>query len=194
MASVEQGLLSQLKNIEAEYGKPISAWVSVIRKSANSKHSEIVAMLKTKYGMKHGAAHRVALVARAELGAAAADAPTSDDPTAQLYAGKKAELLPIHHKLLTAILKFGDDIAVVPKKGYLSLRRQKQFAMLRPAAAHVDVGLVLRSTSATARLESAAKFNALFTHRVRVKDLRSVDAELVSWLSKAYDGAGARRT
>jgi hypothetical protein len=36
----------------------------VIRASGRSKHPEIVAMLKDQHGMKHGAAHRVALLAR----------------------------------------------------------------------------------------------------------------------------------
>ena len=39
------------------------------------------------------------------------------------------------------------------------------------------------------RLESAAGFNALFTHRVRVTSLGDVDAELVGWIRRAYDRA-----
>jgi Domain of unknown function (DUF5655)/Domain of unknown function (DUF4287) len=190
MATVEQGILSQLKNIEAEYGKPMSAWLAAIRKSGHSKHSDIVAWLKTKHGMKHGAAHRVALVVRAELDETAGSNVASVDPVTQLYTGKKATLLPVHRKLMASILKFGGDIDVAPKKGYLSLRRKKQFAMIRPAAAHLDLGLVLPGASITLRLESAATFNALFTHRVRVQDLAGIDRELISWLREAYELAG----
>ena len=42
----------------------------------------------------------------------------------------------------------------------------------------------------TDRLESSATFNALFTHRVRVRSDDDVDAELVGWLRQAYDRAG----
>jgi hypothetical protein len=35
-------------------------------------------------------------------------------------------------------------------------------------------------------LESAATFNALFTHRVRVRSTADVDDELVGWLTEAY--------
>jgi hypothetical protein len=40
------------------------------------------------------------------------------------------------------------------------------------------------------RLESAAGFNALFTHRLRLSGLPDVDAELTGWLRRAYDRAG----
>jgi hypothetical protein len=40
------------------------------------------------------------------------------------------------------------------------------------------------------RLERAAFWDALFTHRVRVRSAGDVDAELLGWLRAAYD-AGA---
>jgi len=43
---------------------------------------------------------------------------------------------------------------------------------------------------ATERLESAASFNVLFTHRVRVNTINEVDAQVVTWLKQAYDLAG----
>ena len=42
----------------------------------------------------------------------------------------------------------------------------------------------------TERLESAASFNALFTHRVRVNTINDVDAQVIAWLKQAYDLAG----
>ena len=106
-----------------------------------------------------------------------------------LDAGAKAALLPIHEALLGALQKLGDDIELAPNKGYVSLRRAKQFAMIRPAAQHVDVGLILPEAPVTKRLESAATFNALFTHRVRVPSVKAVDRQLIGWLREAYDRA-----
>jgi Domain of unknown function (DUF5655) len=96
----------------------------------------------------------------------------------------------IHDQIMLVIDSFGSDVEVAPKKGYLSLRRRVQFAMLRPAAKHVDLALVLHGRPTTHRFESSATFNALFTHRVRVKLPSDVDAELKTWLKLAYD-AGA---
>ena len=190
MATVEEGLQAQIRNIEATYGKPIDEWLAIIAASGLAKHTEIIAILKSDYGMTHGAAHRVALVARQAT--AGPVVPGQDgDPADVLYAGRKAGLRPLHDALMTAIAAFGDDIEQVPKKGYLSLRRRKQFAMIQPSGAgRIDIGLILKDVPAGGRLESAAGFNALFTHRVRLAGPDGLDAELIGWLRSAYDRAG----
>jgi Domain of unknown function (DUF5655) len=78
-----------------------------------------------------------------------------------------------------------------PKKGYISLRRAKQFAMIQPSTMNrIDVGLILKDHEPTDRLESAKGFNALFTHRVRIQTVTDIDDELCGWLRHAYQRAG----
>ena len=188
MATVEEGLQAQIRNIEATYGKSMGEWLAIIAASGLTKHTEVVAMLKRDYGMTHGAAHRVSLVARQ---AATAPSGQAGDPVGALYTGRKADLRPLHDALMNAIAAFGDDIEQVPKKGYLSLRRRKQFAMIQPSGVgRIDVGLILKDVPVGGRLESAAGFNALFTHRVRLTDPAALDSELIGWLRSAYDRAG----
>ena len=196
MATLEAGLQAQIRNIEATYGKPMADWLAIIAASGLTKHTEVVAMLKTEYGMTHGAAHRVSLVARqappAPAGPDQDGRPDQDgDPAGALYTGRKADLRPLHDALMTAISAFGDDVDQVAKKGYLSLRRRKQFAMIQPSGAgRIDVGLILKDVPAEGRLESAVGFNALFTHRVRVTSPEDIDPTLMEWLHSAYMNAG----
>ena len=193
MSTVDEGLEAQIRNIEQQYGKPLNEWIAIVKESGLTKHTEIVAMLKSQYGMSHGSAHRVALKAReADAASIVKGAEASGrDPAALLYSGKKAGLKPLHDALMTAITNFGDDIELAPKKGYVSLRRKKQFAMIQPTTAtRIDVGLILKEVPTTERLESAANFNALFTHRVRVNTINDVDAQVITWLKQAYDLAG----
>jgi predicted transport protein len=143
-------------------------------------------MLKGEHGMTHGAANRVALVALAAM----APAPSSIDPVDALYAGRPASVRAIHDRLWSRIEELGGDIELAPKKGYLALRRRVQFGMIKPAAKHVDLGLVLPGEPLTDRLESSATFNALFTHRVRVRSEAEVDPQVEGWLRQAYDRAG----
>jgi len=193
MSTVDEGLEAQIRTIEQRYGKLLSEWIAIVRESGLTKHTDIVAMLKSQYGMSHGSAHRVALKAREADAASMVKAAEASgrDPAALLYSGKKAGLKPLHDVLMTAITTFGDDIELAPKKGYVSLRRKKQFAMIQPTTAtRIDLGLILKDVPATERLESAASFNALFTHRVRVNTINDVDSRVIAWLKQAYDLAG----
>ena len=185
MATVAEGLQAQLRNLEATYGRSIDDWTSLIRDSGKHRHGEIVAMLKTDHGLSHGAANRLALVALAAL-----DPNPASDPQAALYPPAKAGLLAIHGRLMALVQGLGTDVEIAPKKGYLSLRRRKQFAMIKPATRHVDLGLILAGRVPAGRLESASTFNALFTHRVKVHSIDEVDDELAGWITDAYEQAG----
>jgi len=97
----------------------------------------------------------------------------------------------LHDALLGEIRALG-AFDITPKKGYLSLRRRKQFAMVQPSTtSRIDLGLILPATTpATGRLEPAAKFNPLFTHRVRITAATDLDDELRGWLATDYALAG----
>jgi Domain of unknown function (DUF5655)/Domain of unknown function (DUF4287) len=180
MPTPEEGIQSQLRNIESTYRRSIDELVAEVAGSGLTKHSEVVAMLKQRLGMAHGAAHRVSLVARDRL----------TGPQRQLSAASPASLQAAYEELLQRIAALGDDIEQAPKKGYLSLRRRKQFAMLQSGAKWVNVGLILPGVEPSGRLESAAKWNALFTHRVRVASAAEIDDEIRAWLRDAYLAAG----
>jgi hypothetical protein len=64
--------------------------------------------------------------------------------------------------------------------------------MIQPSTtSRIDLGLILPPTTpAIGRLESAAKFNPLFTHRVRITATTDLDDELRGWLATAYALAG----
>jgi hypothetical protein len=201
MASVEDGIAAQVRNIEARYGRPLPEWFGIIAASGLTKHTEVVAMLKADYGMAHGAAHRVSLLSRqaAVPDAASGPATASGRATASpgevadaLYPGKKAALRPLHDELIAEILGLGPDVSLAPKKGYVSLRRpRKQFAMIQPSGAgRIDLGLILPGVPAAGRLEAAGSFNALFTHRVRLTSAGDLDDAIAGWLAAAYTAAG----
>lgn len=115
MATVEEGLQAQIRNIEAAYGKPLQEWFAMIAASGKTKHTDVVAMLKTEHGMTHGAAHRVSLLSRQPAGQQLA-ANVGADPVGSLYAGKKVVLRPIHDALMRHVRAFGDDVEFAPRR------------------------------------------------------------------------------
>ena len=91
---------------------------------------------------------------------------------------------------MTAIAALG-PFEVAPKKGYLSLRRKKQFATVGPTTkTRVDVGLNMKGVSATERLIELPA-GGMCQYRVSLTRTGQVDEELMAWVAEAYESAGA---
>jgi hypothetical protein len=186
-ASPEEMAASMIANMKEKTGKTLEQWIQVAKASKLAKHGEIVKHLKSDHGMTHGFAN---LVAHKTLASDAGSAASADDLIDGQYAGPKAELRPIYDAILEATAKFGKDVEIAPKKAYVSLRRSKQFAIVQPTTkTRVDVGINLRGTDPTDRLEASGSFNSMVTHRVRVEHAKQVDKQLVAWLKEAYQNA-----
>lgn len=176
---------TMIRNLEEKTGRSLDAWVKEVRKRKLEKHGEIVKVLKEEFGFTHGYANLVAIAARDGL-----ERPDAADGEDAVFAGGRAAMRPVYDAVSKAIAKFGKDIEVSPKKAYVSFRRKKQFALVQPTNARLDLGLNLKGVEPDGRLESAAGFNAMCSHRVRLSSPKDVDREVVAWLKKAYDAAG----
>lgn len=180
---------TMLANLPEKTGKSIAQWFEVLAASKIEKHGEMLKLLKTEHGMTHGFANTVALIYREE--SAAAPPPAGDDLVAVQYAGGKAGLRPIYDKLVAAALAFGPDVEVAPKKANVSLRRKKQFALVQPSTKdRMDLGLNLKGTEPSGRLEGGDIWGGMCSHRIRLGGVDDVDAEVLGWLKQAYERAG----
>ena len=185
--SVEEMKATMIASLRDKTGKPLEEWIGILKSAGKTKHKEMMTVLKGDHGLTHGFANMIALQT---LGS---DSHTSNDTDSLVeaqYAGGKAALRPIYEAILKAVKKFGSDVEVSPKKAYVSLRRNKQFAIVQPStSSRVDVGFVLPDQKADKRLEAAGSFNAMMTHRVKLESVSDVDKELIDWLKKAYTKA-----
>lgn len=185
--SPEEQEASMIANLKEKTGKSLDQWLKVARAAKLEKHGELVKHLKSDHGLTHGYAN---LVAHKTFKSDAGSAASEDDLIAQQYAGDKAALRPIYDALIAKVKKFGKDVEAAPKKTYVSLRRNKQFALIQPTTkTRIDVGLNLKDAKPTARLEKSGSFNAMVTHRVRVSEKKDIDRELVEWLRSAYEAS-----
>jgi Domain of unknown function (DUF5655)/Domain of unknown function (DUF4287) len=191
MSDVAKALATQLTNIEKRSGKSLEELAGIIRSSGLSKHGEIRDMLKRELGLGHGDANTLThhvLNSSDKSGSAEKASSTADDVVSGIYSGAKAALRPIHEKLMAEIKKFG-EFEISPKKTYLSLRRKKQFAMIGPATnTRVEVGINTKGLTATDRLVEMPP-NSMCNYKVRLGTEAEVDAALIDWIKRAYDGA-----
>ena len=191
MSDLDKAVETQLKNIQAKTGKSMDELTAIIRNSGLTKHSEIRAMLQRDLGLGYGDANALVHHVLQSDGTTAAKATgaTTEDVLDEIYSGAKAALRPIHDSLMAEIDGFG-DFEIVPKKGYVSLRRKKQFAMIGPTTnTRVEVGLNMKDAEAAARLIEQ-RAGSMCNYIVKVTTVDEVDDELVRWIKQAYDGAG----
>lgn len=189
MSSLEQAVQTQINNIQKKTGMSLDELSALVKKSGLSKHGEIRDMLKEKLGLGHGDANALVHVVLQSDGTRAAEGKSEDAVLDEIYSGAKAGFRTIHEKLMKEIQKFG-EFEVVPKKGYVSLRRKKQFAMIGPKTnTRFEVGINAKDFKKHARLLEQPK-GSMCNYIVNLSDAKEVDAELVAWIKSAFEGAG----
>ena len=132
--------------------------------------------------MTHGFANTIVTLSKEEN-------HSSDELVKNQYAGKE-KLLPIYESLIAMSKQLGDYVKITPKKTEVSLDRKRKFAVIRPTTkTRIDLGLKLKDSPITERLENSGPFGTMCTHRVRLTDQGQVDTEVQAWLQEAYQKA-----
>ena len=189
MNSLDKAFQTQLDNIQKKTGKSLDELTAITRKSGLTKHGEIRDYLKRELDLGHGDANALVHAVFQSDGQRAAEGKSADDVLDEIYTGVKAGMRPIHEALMQQIVKFG-EFEIVPKKGYVSLRRKKQFAMIGPKTnTRFEVGINAKDLEKDARLLEQPK-GSMCNYVVNVTGTQEVDSELIAWIKSAYEGAG----
>ena len=186
--SPEEMAAAMIANMKDKTGKTLEQWLDIAQMTGATKHGEVVKALKSDHGMTHGYANLVAhKLLKSDAGSRVA---SGEDLVGAQYSGAKAQLKPIYDAIARAVLTFGDDVELAPKKTYVSLRRSKQFALVQPSTrTRVDLGIKLKEEPVGGRLEASGSFNSMVSHRVRLERPEDVDDDVLAWLRKAYGEA-----
>jgi len=179
-----------LDNIEAQTGKTPEDFRVLAEKKGllreGVKAGPIVAWLKHDFGLGQG--HAMAIVL--SLRVATQPGVSKDERVAKLFSGDRARWRKPYDALLTRVGKFGPGISVGPTDTYISLLRNgKKFAILQVTSDRLDIGIKLKGAPTTRRFQAAGDWNSMVTHRVHISAPKQIDAEVLRWLKRAYDGA-----
>ena len=190
MDSVTKARQTQLANIESKTGCSLDQLRVLIAESGLSKHGEIRQMLVMKFGLGFGDADMLTHFARNTDGQSAAEAAglSDQDVLDVIYCGSKMELRPLHEQLMLEIKKLG-EFNINPKKGYVSLRRKRQFVMLGPGSkGRLEIGLNMKGIEGTERLFPQTN-NLMCQYKVFISSADEIDEELLQWINTAYQAS-----
>lgn len=178
---------SMIENLAKNTGKSLDEWIEIIKAKGFTKHGEMMKFLKSEQGLTHGFANMIALKTRK---ADAGSAENTDDLITAQYKGKE-QLKPIFDMLMKEIKAFGSDVEIAPKKAYVSLRRKKQFVLLKPATkTRFEIGLNIKGQENEGKLNKITKANSMCSHQININSEELPDKEVLNWLKAAYEQAG----
>lgn len=185
MADPQVEMANMIANLQVKTGRSLDDWLALARVSGQTRHGGLVSWLKAEQGLGHGYAN---LVAHKTF---ASDAGSSDasDLMEAMFAGPKAAMRPAYDRV-AGIVSGLEGAQFAPKKGYVSVRRSKQFGLVQPSTKdRLDLGLNLKGVEPSGRLEAAGSWNTMVTHRVRIASADEVDAEVEGWITQAWAAA-----
>ena len=193
MADPQAATLTQLRNIQTKTGQTIAQLHAVLAASGLAKTGERRTLLMQQFKLGYGDANAVALFYGKPLPALGDEAPApvqpEGDPLDSIYTGAKAGLRPLHDAVLQVVQGFG-PFEAAPKKNTVSLRRNKQFAMLGPATKDtLEIGLNAKDLPPHARLKVQPP-GSMCQATTRISSVQELDATLKGWLKQAFDAAG----
>lgn len=153
--------------------------------SGLEKHGELRSFFMEQLQLSYGFANTLVHLITKSDGASMAVGKEMEVILEEIYSDKKKHLRPIHDAIMAQILEFG-EFETLPKKGYLSLKRKSQFAMIGPKTnARMEIGINLKDFTGTDRLLEQPK-GSMCKFIVKIEAMEDVDSELIGWLQEAY--------
>jgi hypothetical protein len=176
--------LGVVNNLEAKTGRTLAGWRALIPANLRERRT-VLQFLKAQYGLGHVQAAVITSIHLSD-GELATDESLLDG----LFSGDRRPVRSVYDALAASVRRLGTDVRVDPRKGYVAIRRSRQFAAVRPESAKLAVALVLGGATDTIGLEPRPGFIIpTATHRILLRTSHDVDATIERRLRDAYDRA-----
>ncbi|MBI1763310.1 MAG: DUF4287 domain-containing protein [Acidobacteria bacterium] len=194
--SVHPGIAMVQKWIEtlpAKTGRSLAEWLTFIDRAGPATEQERRDWLKNEF--KLGTNTAGWLAERSLDKGAEEDTPEgylqmAEQYVEAMFSGAKAGLRPLYEELLSFCLNFAPDIKASPGKTIVPLYRHHVIAQLKPATrTRLDFGFALGGLKGAGRLLETGGFakKDRITHRIEIKTLADIDAEVKDWFKRAYE-------
>ena len=182
MATLDDALQTQIRNIEQSTGRSMAEWTELVKASGKTKHGEVLAWLKSEHGMSHGNANRVALTALRGPAAPEGDALSTPSMPARRRPSGPSTIRSSRSPRGSATTSSSR-----PSRPTWRCADRSSSATVGPASGgRLEIGLNLKGVEPNGRLEAST---GMCTHRVRLSGPQELDDEVRGWLREAYERA-----
>jgi hypothetical protein len=181
--------------LKGKTGWSLEEWIALVKKEGPKEHKARREWLKAKHKLGTNSAWWIS--ERVDGKGTDEDSPEAYLKTAvayveEQYTGAKEKLRPIYDELLRLGKSMGSDVKACPCKTMVPLYREHVFAQIKPTTnTRIDLGFAL--THYKGKLPKRiidtgglAKKDRI-THRIELKSVDEIDAEVKEWLRTAYE-------
>jgi hypothetical protein len=182
----DQMLSAVSRSLASRTGRSLDQWVALVRASGVDPLDQkaVRGWLRAEHGVPQNSQWAIADAAARSAGWVP---PTVAEYVDGQYAGAKAALRPIYEVLAAAATRFGDDMTIEGRSGYMPFVRGRHFAAVAAAARdRVDLGLRFADPPVAVRLKPASGPGQA-THKISLRSVRDVDDEVLHLLHVACE-------
>lgn len=173
-----------LDGIERLTGKDLAAWMSVLDNFGSRKRNEVIAWLKAEHGFRHMEA---ALLGGIHAnGGKRVYADTKDLLENQFV--KAAEMRPLYDAFIAFVTTNFPNSSVLPKKTYVSVLENREFAAINIKPRELRIGLDLGDRPFDGTVEKAKLTGPMprISHMIVVTGEGQFDSDLVDLLRRSH--------
>lgn len=173
-----------MDGLKVSTGRDLAAWIKVVDSCGTKKRNEVIAWLKSVHGFGH---MNASLLAGIHANGGKPVYQSTDNLLDAQFA-KAAEMRPLFDEFIEFVRKNFPNSTVLPKKTYVSILENREFAAVNIKAKELRVGLDLGDRPFDEKIAKAKLTGPMprISHMFVLMDAKQLDASLVEALKESH--------
>lgn len=173
-----------MDGLEKRSGRNLSTWLKTIDSFPSKKRNEVIAWLKSEHGFGHMDA---SLLAGIHANGGRPVYASTDDLLDNQFA-KSAVMRPLYEAVIAFIKENFPAATILPKKTYVSVLENREFAAINIKLKELRIGLDLGDRPFDEKIEKARLTGPMprISHMLVLTDAWQLDAGLIDALKQSH--------
>ena len=165
-------------------GKDLQAWIQTIDNFGSRKRNEVIAWLKSEHGFGH---MNASLLAGIHANGGKPVYQSTGDLLKNQFA-KAGDMRPLYEAVIAFVKENFPAASVLPKKTYVSILENREFAAINIKPKELRIGLDLGDRPFDAKIEKAKLTGPMprISHMIVLMDEKQLDADVVGVLRESH--------
>ncbi len=173
-----------MDGLKGSTGKDLNAWMKIIDGFGTTKRNEVIAKLKADHGFGH---MNASLLAGIHANGGKPVYQSTDNLLDTQFA-KAGDMKPLYDAFLEFVKKNFPNSSVLPKKTYVSILENREFAAVNIKPKELRVGLDLGDRPFDEKIEKAKLSGPMprISHMFVFTDAKQLDAAILAALKESH--------